>query len=227
MNRSNPIKSETVARVIDHMLLEPSLTEQETIRGCLLALSYQVASVTVKPCFVRQAVTLLKGTAVAVGTVIGFPHGSNTTYIKLAEAKRALTEGAIELELVINIGYLREGKEELVRADIQSICGLAHMNGALVKVILESSMLTEENIRLASRIAANAGADWISTSTNFPPSGTDLRDIGLIKDVVGEIVQLKAMANVHSLSELHAFLKAGCTRVGLVGTEEIFNTIMP
>jgi len=226
MTNHHPIEISQVAGAIDHTLLSPELTEAETLAGCALAKGTPLASVIVKPCFVRQAVAALKGSTVPVGTVIGFPHGSSTTHVKISEAKRALTEGALELEMVLNLGYLRGGKRELVKDDIRAVCGLAHMNGARVKVVLESGYLSDEERIIASHLAVEAGADWIVTATGFGPSGANLRDAQLIRETVGESVQIKAAGGIHTLQDVLVFINAGCTRVGTDCTEEILGSVM-
>src|SRR6185503_7064991 len=140
---SKTITYEQLAKVIDHSLLRPELTEADILAGCELAARYHVATVCVKPCDVRLAKTLLKDSDVLVSTVVGFPHGSNLTAIKVAEAQQAMDDGAVELDMVMNIGQLRSGKTEYVQADIKAVCDAAHARGARVKVILENAYLTD------------------------------------------------------------------------------------
>lgn len=207
-------RNKNAAAAIEHVLLSPKLNETETLAGCSLAMAHHVTAVNVKPCFVRQAVSALKGTGIAVSTVIGFPHGSNPTTVKMAETKRALTEGANEIEVVINLGYLRSEEDDTFLADIRCVCGLAHMNGAMVKVNLEAGLLSESQIIKAARLAVKAGADWLSTSTGFAAKNAYLDEISIIRRVVGESVQIKAMGGINSLSEFLAVRKAGCSRAG-------------
>src|SRR5215207_2746285 len=141
---SKTITYEQLAKVIDHSLLRPELTEVDVIAGCELAARYHVATVCVKPCHVKLAKERLKDSDVIVSTVVGFPHGSNLTAIKVAEAQMAMDEGALEIDMVLNIGQLRSGKHEFVRDDIKAICDAAHGRGVKVKVIFENSYLTDE-----------------------------------------------------------------------------------
>ena len=210
-----------LASAIEHLLLSPELSKIETLAGCSLVKTLQVGAVIVKPCFVRQAVTALMGTGIAVSTVIGFPHGSNSTVVKMAETKRALTEGATEIEVVVNLGYLRSEETDAFREDIQCVCGLAHMNGALVKVNLETGLLSESQIVTAARIAVNAGADWLTTSTGFAEKNAYLDEISIIRRAVGDSVGIKAMGGINSLSEFFAVQNAGCNRVGTTSSAAI------
>lgn len=214
MTENESERNKNAASAIEHVLLSPVLNETETLAGCSLARVHQVTAVIVKPCFVRHAVSALKGTEIAVSTVIGFPHGSNSTVVKMAETKRALTEGATEIEVVINLGYLRSEETDAFQEDIQCVCGLAHMNGAIVKVNLEAGLLSESQIIKAARLAVNVGADWLSTSTGFGEKNAYLDEISIIKRAVGESVQIKAMGGINSLAEFIAVRKAGCSRVG-------------
>src|SRR5512146_812922 len=176
----NPLSSKTItyeqlAKTIDHSLLKPELTEADVIAGCELAARYHVASVCVKPADVALAARLLKGSDVAVGTVIGFPHGNSTTAVKVCEAQDALANGAVELDMVINIGALRSGKYETVRDEIRAVVEAAK-GKALVKVILENAYLTDEQKVTACQLAEAAGADFVKTSTGFAPTGATIED---------------------------------------------------
>ncbi len=212
-----------LAKVIDHSLLRPELTEQEVIAGCQLAARYQTATVCVKPCHVKLASALLRETDVKVSTVIGFPHGSNLTAIKLAEAQAAMDDGAVELDLVLNIGQLRSGQTAQVQTDIQAVCEAAHARGAKVKVILENAYLTDEQKILGCQLAEAAGADWVKTSTGFAPSGATLDDLRLMRASVSQQVQLKAAGGVRTLEALLAVIEAGCTRCGATATAAILD----
>lgn len=219
----NPLSSQTItyeqlAKTIDHSLLRPELTSQDVTAGCALARKYNVASVCVKPCHVRLAAKELAGSGVNVGTVIGFPHGSNTTATKVAEALQAMTDGAVELDMVLNIGELRSGNTELVLEDIRTVCEVAHAQGVKVKVIFENAYLNQEAKILACRLSEQAGADWVKTSTGFAPSGATLEDLRLMRANVGEQVQVKAAGGVRTLDALLAVIDAGCTRVGATAT---------
>ncbi len=217
------ITYEQLAKTIDHSLLRPELTQADVIAGCAIAARYDVASVCVKPCHVRLAAEQLKGTGVKVGTVIGFPHGSNLTATKVAEAEQAMNDGAVELDMVLNIGELRGGNTSLVHADIQAVCAAAHARGAKVKVIFENAYLTDAEKVTACKLSEAAGADWVKTSTGFAPSGATLEDLRLMRANVGPQVQVKAAGGVRTLDAILAVIDAGCTRVGATATATILD----
>jgi deoxyribose-phosphate aldolase len=206
-----------------HSLLRPELTEQDVIAGCELAKKYHVASVCVKPCHVRLAAEQLAGSDVLVSTVVGFPHGSNLTAVKVEEARLAMDDGAVELDMVLNIGQLRSGKADEVRADIQAVCEAAHARGAKVKVILENAYLTDEQKVLACQLAEQAGADWVKTSTGFAPTGATLDDLRLMRRTVSPHVQVKAAGGVRTLQALLDVIDAGVTRCGATATAVIMD----
>lgn len=217
------ISYDQLAKVIDHSLLRPELTTQEVIEGCQLAARYHVATVCVKPCHVRLAAELLKGSDVMVSTVVGFPHGSNTTEIKVMEAQKAMDDGAVELDMVLNIGELRSGNSDYVYQDIKAVCDVAHSRGVKVKVILENAYLTDEQKVLGCQLAEKAGADWVKTSTGFAPSGATLEDLRLMRRSVSEKVQIKAAGGVRTLDALLAVIEAGVTRCGATATAKILD----
>lgn len=212
-----------LARVIDHSLLKPELNETEVEAGCELALRYHVASVCVKPCHVRLAAAKLVGLDVAVGTVIGFPHGSHTTPVKAYEARQALEDGAVELDMVINIGALRSGQASYVRDDIRAVVQTAHSSGALVKVILENAYLTREEKVLGCRLVEEAGADFVKTSTGFASGGATIEDLRLMRASVGPQVQVKAAGGVRTLDALLEVIDTGATRCGATATAAILD----
>jgi len=210
---------EQVAKTIDHSLLRPELTEQDIIDGCELAARYHVASVCVKPCDVALAARLLAGTDVAVGTVIGFPHGSSTTATKVFEAHDALELGAVELDMVINIGWLRSGCDEAVEQDIRAVVEAA--DGHLVKVILENAYLTDDEKVRGCRLVEAAGAQFVKTSTGFAPSGATLDDLRLMRRTVSPAIQVKAAGGVRTLDALIEVMNVGVTRSGATATEQM------
>lgn len=218
---SKTITYEQLAKVIDHSLLRPELTREELVAGCAVARKYKVASVCVKPCHVPLAVEQLEDTHVKVTTVIGFPHGSNVTSIKVAEAEQAMNDGAVELDMVLNIGELRSGNLDYVRRDIQAVINSAHRRDVKVKVILENAYLTDEQKIIACQIAEAAGADWVKTSTGYAPSGATLEDIRLMRATVSANVQVKAAGGVRTLEALLAVIDAGVTRCGATATAPI------
>jgi len=217
------ITYEQLAKVIDHSLLRPELTSQEVIEGCQLAARYHVATVCVKPCHVRLAAEQLKDSDVLVSTVIGFPHGSSVTEIKVAEAQRAMDDGAVELDMVLNIGELRSGNDDFVFQDIKAVCDVAHARGVKVKVILENAYLTDEQKVRGCQLAEKAGADWVKTSTGFAPGGATLEDLRLMRRSVSEKVQIKAAGGVRTLDALLAVIEAGVTRCGATATAKILD----
>jgi deoxyribose-phosphate aldolase len=219
---SKTITYHQLAKTIDHSLLKPELTREDVVAGCELARRYDVASVCVKPCDVSLAVEQLKGSNVAVGTVIGFPHGSSTTQVKVAEARDAMANGAVELDMVLNIGRLRSGEAEYVIQDIASVVEAAG-NNALVKVILENAYLDDDEKRLACKLAERAGADFVKTSTGYAPSGATLEDLKLMHEAVGPQVQIKAAGGVRSLEAILEVIDVGATRVGATATAKILD----
>ncbi len=214
---SKTITLKELAKTIDHSLLSPDLTIKEVMDGCELADRYHVASVCVKPCDVKLAARVLKNSDVKVGTVIGFPHGNSTTEVKVFEAKKAIEDGAVELDMVINIGALRSGQFDLVREEIQSVVKEAH-GKAIVKVILENAYLTKDEVAKGSQLVEQAGADYVKTSTGFAPSGATLEDLKLMRSSVSERVQVKAAHGIRTLDALLEVIGIGVTRVGARST---------
>jgi deoxyribose-phosphate aldolase len=211
---------EQIAKTIDHSLLRPELTEQEVSSGCELALRYHVASVCVRPCDVALAARILAGSDVKVGTVVGFPHGSSTTATKVFEARQALEEGAAELDMVINIGWLRSGHDDRVRDDIKAVVEAAG-ESALVKVILENAYLTDDQKVRGCQLAEDASAAFVKTSTGFAHSGATLEDLRLMRRSVSPHMQVKAAGGIRSLDALLDVLTVGVTRVGATQTAPI------
>ena len=211
---------EQVAKTIDHSLLRPELDSDSVRAGCELARKYDVASACVKPCDVAPARELLAGSQVKVSTVIGFPHGSSTSATKTFEAERAIEEGAEELDMVLNIGRLRSGAVDEVRADIQAVVEVA-AGRALVKVILENAYLDEAQKVLACRLSEEAGADFVKTSTGFAPSGATLDDLRLMRRTVSPSIGVKAAGGIRTLDALIEAMNAGASRIGATATQAI------
>ncbi|MDR2252895.1 MAG: deoxyribose-phosphate aldolase [Bifidobacteriaceae bacterium] len=209
------------AGVIDHSLLRPELTEADVRAGCGVAAQYEVASVCARPADVPLCVELLAGTGVAVGTVVGFPHGANTTSTKVFEAAEAVARGAVELDMVLNIGWLLSGYLERVADEIGAVVEAAE--GATVKVILENAYLNDEQKRSACRLAARAGADFVKTSTGFAPSGATLHDLRLMRQAVPGSVKVKAAGGIRTLDALADALEAGISRCGATATAVILD----
>ena len=211
---------EQIATTIDHSLLRPELTEQEVASGCDLARRYGVASVCVKPCDVPLAARLLKGSDVKVGTVIGFPHGSSTTETKVFETRQALESGAEELDMVLNIGWLRSGADERVGREIRAVVE-AVAGRALVKVILENAYLNDEEKVRACHLVEEAGAQFVKTSTGFAPTGATLDDLRLMRRSVSPRIQIKAAHGIRTLDALLDVLNVGVSRIGATATQTI------
>jgi deoxyribose-phosphate aldolase len=223
MMNSKTITYEQLAKVIDHSLLRPELTEEDVVAGCALAARYHTATVCVKPCHVRLAKQALEDSDVIVSAVVGFPHGSSLTTIKVAEAQQAILDGALELDMVMNFGQLRSGKVDYVREDIRAVCELAHAQGVRVKVILENAYLSDEQKVLACKLSEEAGADWVKTSTGFAPSGATLEDLRLMRRSVSSKVQVKAAGGVRTLQALLDVIDTGATRCGATATAAILD----
>ena len=212
-----------LAKTIDHSLLKPELDDAFIEDGCRLAAEYDVASVCVRPSDVSRARSILEGTEVAVGTVIGFPHGDSTTQTKVFEAREAIADGATELDMVINIGALRSGRDADVQADIAAVVQVGHASGALVKVILENAYLTDDEKVRGCRLAEAAGADFVKTSTGYAPSGATHEDLLLMRRTVSPHVQVKAAGGVRTLDDLLAVMALGVTRIGATQTKPILD----
>jgi deoxyribose-phosphate aldolase len=213
---------ERLAKTIDHSLLRPELTMSEVHEGCDLAARYDVASVCVRPADIELAAELLSGSAVAVGTVVGFPHGAHATATKVFEAERAVAAGAIELDMVINIGWLRSGEDARVGADIEAVVSAAR-GAALVKVILENAYLSDDEKLRGCRIVESAGADYVKTSTGFAPGGATIEDLRLMRRAVSPRVRVKAAGGVRTLDALLEVISVGVDRIGATQTAAILD----
>jgi len=220
---SKTITYEQLAKVIDHSLLKPELTEEDVVSGCKLADKYHTATVCVKPCHVKLAAEALKDSDVLVSTVVGFPHGSNLTEVKVLEAEKAMDDGALELDMVLNIGQLRSGKINFVRDDVKAVCDAAHARGVKVKVIFENAYLNDEEKIAACKLCDEAGADWVKTSTGFAPGGATLEDLRLMRKNVSERVQVKAAGGVRTLPAILEVIDVGVTRCGATATATILD----
>ena len=225
---TTPITVETVterqlAKTIDHSLLKPELDDAFVEAGCRLAAEYDVAMVCVRPADVKRARSILDGTDVAVGTVIGFPHGSSTTATKVFEARDALANGATELDMVIQIGALRSGRDQDVSDDVAAVVRVAHEAGAIVKVILENAYLTDDEKERGSRLVEAAGGNFVKTSTGFAPAGATHEDLALMRRTVSDRVQVKAAGGVRTLDDLIAVMNLGVTRIGATQTKPILD----
>jgi deoxyribose-phosphate aldolase len=212
-----------LAAMIDHAILRPEATLADLRAGCEAAARLRVASVCVRPCDVAEAARLLAGESVAIGTVVGFPHGASATAVKVAEVQRALADGAAELDMVLNIGRLRSGEIDLVRDEIAAV--VAHAGGRCVKVIFECGYLTAGEIAAACRAAVEAKANFVKTSTGFGPRGASVEDVRLLRQCVGPSMGVKAAGGIDSLEKALAMVRAGATRLGASRTEAILNEL--
>jgi deoxyribose-phosphate aldolase len=219
------ITVEKVARTIDHSLLRPELTVDEVLAGCALAAAYDVASVCCRPLDVSRCRDALEGSDVVVGTVVGFPHGSSATAVKVAEAERALDDGATELDMVLPIGWLRSGEDAYVHADIAAVVAAAHARDAIVKVILENAYLTDKEKIRGCELSEQAGADYVKTSTGYAPSGSTMDDLRLMRASVSERVKVKAAGGIRTLDLLVEGLNAGMDRCGATATAAIIDDL--
>jgi deoxyribose-phosphate aldolase len=214
---------EQIAKMIDHSLLNPVLTDAELDAGCELARRYDVASVCIKPYAVRRAAELLAGSSVRPSTTIGFPHGGHLTVIKVAECEQAMQDGAIELDMVVNIGKVLSGDWSYVRRDIQAVVDCAHAGGALVKVIFENCFLQDEHKIRLCELCGEAGADWVKTSTGYGADGATIADLKLMRRHAPAHVQVKAAGGVRTLDGILEVRALGVTRLGATRTAQILD----
>lgn len=215
---------EQVAGTIDHSLLRPELTLGEVEAGCRLADRYGVASVCCRPADVPLVVPLLAASPVAVGTVVGFPHGSSPTEVKAHEARLVRSQGADEIDMVLNIGWLRSGELARVEQEVRHVVAAA--GGAVVKVILENAYLNDEQKVLACKAVEVAGADYVKTSTGFAPTGATVDDIRLLRASVSPRVKVKAAHGVRTLDALLDVMEAGADRCGATATATILDDLL-
>ncbi|KAI9024946.1 deoxyribose-phosphate aldolase [Phycomyces nitens] len=216
---------EQVAKMFDHAILKPEQTTLDVIEGCRLAAEYDVKSVCVKSCDVKQASSLLKGTNVLVGTVISFPHGNATTSAKIAEAVQAVRDGAIELDVVINIGHLKSGLIEECEKEITAVieASKAENENVVFKIIFENAYLTKDEIVAACKLSVAAGADFVKTSTGFASSGATYDDIELMRASVPDNIEVKASGGIKNLDQVITFMQKGATRCGSSSSGQILD----
>jgi len=214
--------TQNLARFIDHTLLKADATKEQILTIVKEAKEYNFASVCVNPTWVKLAAAELKDTPVDVCTVIGFPLGSTTSEVKAFETKNAIENGATEVDMVINIGALKDRDFNLVEEDIKAVVNAAK-GKALTKVIIETSLLTNEEKVKACELAVSAGADFVKTSTGFSTGGATVEDIALMRKTVGPDIGVKASGGVRSLADTEAMIKAGATRIGASSGKEIIN----
>jgi deoxyribose-phosphate aldolase len=204
----------SLAGMIDHTLLKPDATPDKIAQLCFEARKYHFASVCVNPTHVKLCADLLRDSDVKVCTVIGFPLGATSAEVKAFEARNALDNGATEIDMVLNIGALKAGDSEVVAKDIRGVVETVHAAGSLVKVIIETALLTDEEKVIACLLAKEAGADFVKTSTGFSGGGATVHDIALMRKAVGPTIGVKASGGVHSREDAEALVAAGATRIG-------------
>lgn len=203
---------DNLAAYIDHTILKPETTKDDVIAICKEAQQYKFRSVCINPAYVKTASNNL--TNIDVCSVVGFPLGANDTAIKASEAKLAIENGAKEIDMVINIGLLKSGYYDYVYEDIESVCDTCHQNNAILKVIIETCLLTREEKIIACLLAKKAGADFVKTSTGFSKDGAKVEDIKLMRKVVGPKMGVKASGGIHNAEEAKAMISAGANRIG-------------
>jgi deoxyribose-phosphate aldolase len=207
-------QSAHVARLIDHTLLKPDASQDQIAQLCYEARTHHFASVCVNPAHVKLSAQLLKGSDVAVCTVVGFPLGATPATVKAYETQQAIRDGATEIDMVINIGALKSQDYKTVYEDIAAVVRAAHAGNAIVKVIIEAALLTDEEKVIASQLSKAAGADFVKTSTGFGPGGATAADVALMRQVVGPAMGVKAAGGVRNYADAQAMISAGATRIG-------------
>ncbi len=210
-----------IAKMIDHALLTPTLTDHDLEYGCQVAQEYDCASVCIMPFYLKRCAELLHGSTVEASTTIGFPHGGHTTAIKVAEAEQAMDDGCQELDMVVNISKVLSGDWNYVRQDVRAVIDAAHARRQKVKVIFENCYLQDAHKIRLCEICAEVGADWVKTSTGFGTSGATLEDVKLMRAHSPARVQVKAAGGIRTLDQLLAFRAVGASRVGASKTKDI------
>ncbi len=203
-----------LACFFDHTLLRPEATRAQVEALCQEAIRYGFFSVCVNPSYVPLASSILRGTGVKVCSVVGFPLGATLPEVKAFEAEKVIALGAEEIDMVMNVGAMKSGDYNLVREDIARVVAVAHSAGALVKVILETALLSREEKVMACKLALEAGADFVKTSTGFGPGGATVEDVRLMRETVGEKMGVKAAGGISSLEQALAMIEAGANRIG-------------
>jgi deoxyribose-phosphate aldolase len=212
---------EQVAKTIDHSILKPDFSYADVQAGAELALKFNTASYCIRPMDVAMASKLLAGSTVNVCTVIGFPHGSTTTTTKAFETQDAITNGANEIDMVINVSALLSGDYDYVENDIRAVVQVAHAQGASVKVIFETCYLNDEQIIKACQLSESAGADYVKTSTGFGSEGATSHNVALMKKTVGDRLKVKSSGGVRTLDQLLDYMDLGVTRSGCSATAQV------
>ncbi|HKU01925.1 MAG TPA: deoxyribose-phosphate aldolase [Arthrobacter sp.] len=211
---ADPGRSADIASYIDHTLLKPEASEADVLKVCAEAAEYGFKSVCVNPVWVKTVATALRGSGVLTCSVVGFPLGATPTDVKSFEARGAVLDGAAEVDMVINIAAARAGDKGALAEDIAAVAETVHAGGAILKVIIETALLTDEQKVLACQAAVEAGADFVKTSTGFNGGGATVEDVALMRRTVGPEVGVKASGGVRSLADAQAMIAAGATRIG-------------
>ena len=217
---------EQVAKTIDHSILKPDFTYADVEAGAALALKFNTASYCIRPMDVAVAAKALAGSTVNVCTVIGFPHGSTTSAVKAFETADAIKNGAVEIDMVINVSALLSGDYDFVEQDIRGVVEVAHAAGASVKVIFETAFLNDELIVKACELTERAGADYVKTSTGFASEGATLHNVKLMKATVGDRLKVKSSGGVRTLDQLIDYMDAGVTRSGCSATAQVLEEFL-
>jgi deoxyribose-phosphate aldolase len=217
----NQREIQAIASLIDHTLLKPEASRDEIRKLCQEAAHFSFASVCINPWNVPLAAEMLRGTNVKVCTVVGFPLGATLPHVKIYEAEEAIKLGAQEIDMVINIGALKSGQDDVVESDIRGVVDASHRGGAICKVILETALLTQEEKTRASAAGKRAGADFVKTSTGFSTAGATAEDVALMRAVVGPKIGVKAAGGVRSFADLKKMVRAGATRIGASASVKI------
>jgi len=221
MEESMDYSYDDVAKMIDHSLLAPILTDAELAEGCEVARKHDVASVCIMPFAVKGCAEILRGSAVKPSTTIGFPHGGHATAVKLAEAERALADGAQELDMVVNVSKVLSEDWSYVREDLEAVIAVTHAAGQKVKVIFENCYLEDAHKIRLCEICGELGADWVKTSTGYGDGGATVEDVKLMRERSPEHVQVKAAGGVRDLDALLEMRALGATRIGASRTVNI------
>ena len=208
------MQRDELARLIDHTLLKPAATLEQVAQLCDEAIEYGFGAVCINPIYVRFAAQRLTGTGVAVCNVVGFPLGATTTAAKVYETQRAIEDGSREVDMVIHMGALKGGDVAAVQADVAAVAAACHDGGALLKVIIEAVLLTDDEKVAACRAAQAAGADFVKTSTGFAGGGATVADVRLMRETVGPNVGVKAAGGIGSYADALAMIEAGANRIG-------------
>jgi deoxyribose-phosphate aldolase len=215
-----------VAHLIDHTLLKPEASEDQIAQLCYEAKKFNFVAVCVNPNWVGLCRQLLRGTEVKIATVVGFPLGAHTTESKVFEAAQAIRDGAVEIDMVINIGALKSGDDAVVERDIQAVVEVSHSLGAIVKVIIEAALLSDDEKVRACILSKAAGADFVKTSTGFGPGGATVHDVALMRKTVGPSLGIKAAGGIRDLKTVDEMVTAGATRIGASASVKIIQEVV-